>query len=195
MLGHSSLSMPHENERQTGQSSLDFAFPPQLKDTLNRLYQLRRGQLISPGPMRSMDDRAEIRGLFLRFPLEECIQMMAPSMWSTGDIASSSSTWDVMQPVPAETLALWDGVSGQFTFAVHSQGQFLVWQRSDLVVVPFHLRYLFYRASLQLTSMIHCLFGVGQIVRDPSMMGPEKNSKRFFWNVQRIDFQCRICTF
>ncbi len=106
-----SLSMSRKRERQSGQSSLDFAFPPELKETLNRLYHLRRGPLISPGPMRSMDDRAEIRGLFLRFPLEDCLQMMAPSMWSTGVLAGITSAWDVMEPFPAETLALWDCVS------------------------------------------------------------------------------------
>lgn len=110
-----SLSLSGTKGRETGQSSLDFAFPPQLKDTLSRLYHLRRGPLISPGPMRSMDDRAEIRGLFLRFPLEDCIQMMAPSMWSTGVLAGISSAWNVMDPFPAETLALWDSVSCRFT--------------------------------------------------------------------------------
>jgi len=97
------------------QSSLDFAFPPQLKETLNRLYHLRRGHLISPGPMRSMDDRAESRALFLRFPVENCLQMIRPSIWSTGSFGVSSG-WDTMLPFPAETLALWDDsiIAGDF---------------------------------------------------------------------------------
>ena len=107
------------------QSSLDFAFPPQLKETLNRLYHLRRGHLISPGPMRSMDDRAESRALFLRFPVENCLQMIRPSIWSTGSFGVSSG-WDTMQPFPAETLALWDDVSifnpnDSFVFAINSR--------------------------------------------------------------------------
>jgi hypothetical protein len=92
------------------QSSLDFAFPPQLKETLNRLYHLRRGHLISPGPMRSIDDRAGSRALFLRFPVENCLQMIRPSIWSTG-LMGVSSGWDAMLPFPAETIALWDDVS------------------------------------------------------------------------------------
>eukprot|EP00533_Pseudo-nitzschia_delicatissima_P000494 CAMPEP_0116085742 /NCGR_PEP_ID=MMETSP0327-20121206/4484_1 /TAXON_ID=44447 /ORGANISM="Pseudo-nitzschia delicatissima, Strain B596" /LENGTH=926 /DNA_ID=CAMNT_0003576747 /DNA_START=93 /DNA_END=2873 /DNA_ORIENTATION=- len=93
--------------KEISQSSFDFAFPPQLKETLNRLYHLRRGPLISPGPMQSMDDRAESRKLFIRFPLEECLEMMRPSLWSTGSIGISSG-WDTVQSFPAETLALWD---------------------------------------------------------------------------------------
>lgn len=93
----------------SSRSSFDFAFPPQLKGTLNRLYHLRRGHLISPGPMRSIDDRAESRKLFIRFPLKDCLQMIRPSLWSTGSIKISSG-WDSMIPFPAETLALWDDV-------------------------------------------------------------------------------------
>mmetsp|Transcript_23585 Transcript_23585/g.25117 ORF Transcript_23585/g.25117 Transcript_23585/m.25117 type:complete len:964 (-) Transcript_23585:2914-5805(-) len=96
------------SSRRTSESSLDFAFPPQMKETLNRLYHLRRGPLISPGPMRSIDDRAESRGLFLRFPLEDCLQMIRPTVWSTGSMDGVSSAWDKMLPFPAETLSLWD---------------------------------------------------------------------------------------
>lgn len=88
-------------------SSLDIAFPPQLKETLNRLYHLRRGPLISPGPMRAMDDRAEQRRLFLRFPVKDCLIMMRPELWSTGSMTISSG-WDTMLEFPPETLALWD---------------------------------------------------------------------------------------
>ena len=93
-------------------SSLDFAFPPQLSEGLRRLYHLRRGALISPGPMRSMDDRAEIRQLFLRFPIEDCVGMMAPKLWSTGNVENvrNISSMQTMNPFPAETLALWDAV-------------------------------------------------------------------------------------
>ena len=98
------------SDGEISQSSLDFAFPTQLKETLNRLYHLRRGRLICPGPMQSMDDRAESRRLFIRFPLEDCLQMIRPSIWSTGSM-NISSGWDSMLPFPAETLALWDDVS------------------------------------------------------------------------------------
>jgi hypothetical protein len=61
--------------------------------------------------MRSIDDRAEIRGLFLRFPLDDCLLMIEPLVWSTGALGGLTSAWDKMEPFPAETLALWDNVS------------------------------------------------------------------------------------
>ena len=101
-----------EKKDASSPSSLDFAFPPQLSEGLRRLYHLRRGALISPGPMRSMDDRAEARQLFLRFSLEDCVGMMAPNLWSTGNLENSlSSSMGSMAPFPAETMALWDAVS------------------------------------------------------------------------------------
>lgn len=102
-----------EKKDSSSPSSLDFAFPPQLSEGLKRLYHLRRGALISPGPMRSMDDRAEMRHLFLRFPLEDCVGMMAPKLWSTGNLEKvrSASSMGAMHPFPAETMALWDAVS------------------------------------------------------------------------------------
>ena len=90
-------------------SSLDFAFPPELADALHALYHLRRGSLLSPGPMRSMDDRASARELFLRFPIEHCLNIMAPRLWSPGNVNQFS-----MDSIPAETLALWDNVSQLF---------------------------------------------------------------------------------
>lgn len=111
-----SLSISAEAEKETVESSLELAFPPKLQKSLSRLYHLRRGHLISPGPMSSMDDRAEIRDLFLRFPLEDCLRMMEPSLWSTGSLDGVSSAWEVMQPFPAETLGLWESVSGTDIF-------------------------------------------------------------------------------
>jgi hypothetical protein len=90
-------------------SSLDFSFPPKLTEALGLLYHLRRGPLISPGPLRSIDDRAESRGLFSRLPLEDCINMMAPTLWSTGSLDKASKV--DLNEMPAETLALWDHVS------------------------------------------------------------------------------------
>ena len=93
-------------------SSLELAFPPQLSGCLHRLYHLRRGALISPGPLRSVDDRADVRQLFLRFTLEDCLGMMAPKLWSTGYVENSrdASNMTSMTPFPAETMALWDAV-------------------------------------------------------------------------------------
>jgi len=102
------LSEVTTRPKDSSQSSLDFAFPPQLKDTLNRLYHLRRGPLISPGPMQSMDDRAGTRGLCLRFPLEDCLKMMAPETWTTGDLEGVRSPYATMNDTLSETLALWD---------------------------------------------------------------------------------------
>ncbi len=102
-----------EKKESSSPSSLDFAFPPQLSEALRRLYHLRRGALVSPGPMGSMDDRAGARELFLRFPLEDCLGMMAPRLWSTGNLenAKTFAQMSAMVPFPAETMALWDAVS------------------------------------------------------------------------------------
>jgi hypothetical protein len=101
-----------EKEAVVLSSSLDFAFPPQLSGCLRRLYHLRRGALISPGPLRSVDDRAEFRQLFLRFTLADCLGMLAPKLWSTGHVANgrSASSMTAMIPFPPETMALWDAV-------------------------------------------------------------------------------------
>lgn len=112
-----SISKSRRKGKKSTESSIETAFPPELMETLTRLYHLRRGPLISPGPMRSMDDRAEMRVLFLRLPLEDCLMMMKPSLWSTGVLAGISSAWDVMLDFPAETLALWDSVSNEFVCA------------------------------------------------------------------------------
>lgn len=97
------LDLTEEGGVRAAGSSLDFAFPPELGEALKRLYHLRRGPLLSPGPMRSTDDRLHLRTLFLRFPLEECLLAMAPSLWALTDAAAGP-----LRPVPAETLALWD---------------------------------------------------------------------------------------
>lgn len=91
---------------------MDFAFPPELSEALRRLYHLRRGPFLSPGPLQSMDNRAEMRSLFLRMPLEDCLAMMAPALWSSGplDEALARKT-PFMDDVPPETLALWENVS------------------------------------------------------------------------------------
>lgn len=88
-------------------SSVDFAFPPELADALRRLYHFRRGPILSPGPMQSMDDRAEIRSLFTRLPLEDCLGMMAFSMWSSGPLGTQDRV-PAPLTVPPDTLALWD---------------------------------------------------------------------------------------
>jgi hypothetical protein len=101
-----SLDLTEEGGIKAAGSSVDFAFPPELADALRRLYHLRRGPLLSPGPMRSNDDRLQNRSLFIRLPLEDCLCMMAPSLWSTGLQESPS-----FESVPPDTLALWGRVS------------------------------------------------------------------------------------
>jgi hypothetical protein len=59
--------------------------------------------------MQSFDDRAHLRALFLRLPLEDCLCMMAPSVWSSGALESDSAKTNVTS-VPPDTLALWDDV-------------------------------------------------------------------------------------
>lgn len=87
-----------------GATSLDFAFPPELARSVRRLFHLRRGPLLSIGPIQSTDDRAEVRSMFLRMPLADCLNMMAPIVWSSGSVLAKPSR----EPVPAETLSLWD---------------------------------------------------------------------------------------
>jgi hypothetical protein len=113
-----SVDLTEEGGIRASRSALDFAFPPELAEAVRRLYHLRRGSLISPGPMRSSDDRAEIRSLFLRFPLEDCISMIAPALWSSGVICATSPSTPSMELVPAETLALWDNVSESDIFKI-----------------------------------------------------------------------------
>jgi len=107
-----SLNLTEEGGIKALGSSIDFAFPPVLADALRRLYHLRRGPLLAPGPIQSMDDRAEVRSLFMRLPLEECLSMMTLTLWSSGpldspDLIAASS----MEKVPPETVALWENVS------------------------------------------------------------------------------------
>lgn len=92
-------------------SSLDFAFPPELVDALHRLFHLRRGSLLSPGPLQSADDRAEKRSLFLRLPLDDCLCMMAPSLWSAGMTERDGQPSFSLEQIPSDTLTLWDNVS------------------------------------------------------------------------------------
>lgn len=66
-----------------------------------------------------MDDRAEIRSLFLRLPLEDCLSMMALSLWSSGPLNSPDP---LISPtnVPPDNLALWDNciLAGDHYFAL-----------------------------------------------------------------------------
>jgi hypothetical protein len=90
---------------------MDFAFPPELSDALRRLYHFRRGPLLSPGPIQSADHRAEMRSLFVRFPCDACLGMMAPSMWSSGPSKEDQLNHELhFRSVPPETLALWQNV-------------------------------------------------------------------------------------
>lgn len=96
-------------------SSLNFAFPPKLSKALRRLYHLRRGPFLSPGPLQSLDDRAALRSLFVRLPLVDCLDMMSPSLWSSGplDVALAQGE-PLYEEVPPETLSLWENVSPDF---------------------------------------------------------------------------------
>ena len=109
-----SMDLTEEGGIKAAGSSMDFAFPPELSDALRRLYHLRRGPFLSPGPLLSMDDRAEMRSLFVRLPLEDCLSMMAPALWSSGPLDEAlARNGPLMEDVPPETLALWENVSRQ----------------------------------------------------------------------------------
>jgi len=97
-------------------ASVDFAFPPELADSLRLLYHVRRGTLLGP-PLQSTDDRASSRNLFLRLPLEEDLGMLAPELYSTRvDVSKANSNGDSpavttwFERVPPENLALWPDV-------------------------------------------------------------------------------------
>mmetsp|Transcript_24375 Transcript_24375/g.36161 ORF Transcript_24375/g.36161 Transcript_24375/m.36161 type:complete len:903 (+) Transcript_24375:69-2777(+) len=104
-VGTSHKDFVEEGGVSSAHSSLGFAFPPELADALHRLFHLRRGSMLSPGPVRSMDDRAEIRNLFLRLPLDDCLCMMAPSLWSSDAVPTAS---EALHPIPSDTMTLWD---------------------------------------------------------------------------------------
>jgi len=113
-------SPSHQRVVQSG-NSLDFAFPPELADSLHRLYHLRRSPMLSPGPLRGVDDRAQLRNLFLRLPLDDCLCMMAPSLWSIQ--VGTPGTTPTLEPIPSDTLTLWDN---RIIAADHHDGLF-VW--------------------------------------------------------------------
>lgn len=93
---------------------MDFAFPPELSEGLRRLYHMRRGPFISPGPVQSADDRAALRAYFIRFPVDECLSMMAPELWSSGSLDAALESGELpFESVPPDTLSLWGNVSAQ----------------------------------------------------------------------------------
>lgn len=162
--------------KQSSASSLDSAFPSHLTNALKLLYCLRRGPLISPGPMRSMDDRAALRGIFLRFPLSECISMMGPKLWSTGLLEKDRLQADI-EAMPAETLALWDNVS-------EGAMQFSSLQKPYLTrLVPSQ--------SWLPTTMTVCTCGQVNSADSPTLTKFEKSASNFFCSVQRIGSRCR----
>lgn len=109
LLGIRSDTMSRSNERSPS-SSLDFAFPPQLAQGLRLLYNLKRGPMLGTGPLLSTDDRAVARSLFMRLPLDDCLLMMAPTVWSCR-ADSDTLRNPVLEPVPPVTLSCWDNVS------------------------------------------------------------------------------------
>jgi len=103
------VDLTENGERRHSGTSLDLSFPPELSDALKRLYHFRRGPLVSPGPLQSADNKAELRSLFTRLPLDACLSMMAPSVWSTGKMGMFGGTNKDI--VPPENLILWSDVS------------------------------------------------------------------------------------
>jgi len=106
LLGIRPDTMSTSNERSPS-SSLDFAFPPQLAQGLRLLYNLKRGPMLGIGPLLSTDDRAVARSLFMRLPLDDCLLLMAPTVWSCR-ADSDALRNPVLEPVPPVTLSCWD---------------------------------------------------------------------------------------
>ena len=127
--GSRGLDMTEAGGVRAPGSSFDFAFPPELSVALRRLYYLRRGPLLNPGPMRSLDDRAEIRSLFIRFPMEDCLCMMAPLLWRcepSNDKDSSESA--PLEEILPETLILWSNS----VIAADNYHSIFVWSGSEV---------------------------------------------------------------
>lgn len=165
-------------------SSLDFAFPPELADALHRLFHLRRGSLLSPGPLQSVDDRAEKRSLFLRFPLDDCLCMMAPSLWSAGMTERNGEAVFNLEPIPSDTLTLWDNVSQKELNAKMRRRE--AQETNSLYSVCHTISALLLQIIMTLS-----LCGAAEefLVRNAMLSGV--NAKIFYWRDPGIDSQCR----
>ena len=106
--GTRALDLTEEGGVRAAGSSMDFAFPPELRGALRMLYMMRRSTLLSPDPLQSADDRIALRHLFLRLPSKDCLQMMSPSLWTSG-LLDKRSVGD-FEAAPPETMALWSQV-------------------------------------------------------------------------------------
>ena len=126
--GTRGMDLTEEGGVRAAGSSVDFAFPPELSVALKRLYHLRRGPLLNPGPMRSLDDRAEIRSLFLRFPMEDCLCMMSPLLWICQPDDAN------LTEIPAETLALWSNS----VIAADNYHTQIIWTGREVMGDPQH---------------------------------------------------------
>ena len=78
-LASSTEQQQSENNYQT--SSQDFAFPHELSTSLHLLHHLRRGPLLNTA-LYNIEDRATSRSLYIRLPLQDCLMIMAPNLWS-----------------------------------------------------------------------------------------------------------------
>jgi hypothetical protein len=45
-------------------------------------------------------------------PLDDCLCMMAPSLWSAGMTERDGESSFSLEQIPSDTLTLWDNVSG-----------------------------------------------------------------------------------
>ena len=105
---------PYNGKLISTGSSLNVAFPPDLVNALRKLYHMRRGPLLSPGPLQSLDDQTELRSLFLRLPAEDCLRMMSPKLFSCSSRSTTALSVPYLENVPPETLTLWSNVSSFF---------------------------------------------------------------------------------
>mmetsp|Transcript_10954 Transcript_10954/g.16445 ORF Transcript_10954/g.16445 Transcript_10954/m.16445 type:complete len:1000 (+) Transcript_10954:41-3040(+) len=143
-------------------SSLAYTFPPNLtaESFLRLMHHLRRGGMLGAGALlqTAPDDRHGMRDIFLRFPLDNCLAIMAPQMWrwrareiqidplasSAGEpttnsrvtlhppvkngLISSSKVPITIDTALPETLALWDDV----VLAMDHYDNLLVWQGKSI---------------------------------------------------------------
>ena len=99
-----------KSDQNNDTENTNYVDPPQLDNTFRKLHHFRRGTILGTH-MQADDDRFVLRNLFLRMPLEYSVSVIVPELWMC---RLDENNRTIRTKVPAETLALWDDVSGIF---------------------------------------------------------------------------------
>jgi hypothetical protein len=107
---HSMFKAYQTHNMQSNDSELsksnEYNIPPDLCKAIKYLHHFRRGEILGSA-VQSIDERTLLRDAMIRFPLGDCLKIMAPCFWKC-DI---DTVHHEFKPVPASTLVLWDKVS------------------------------------------------------------------------------------